>query len=143
MSSFVMIQEMSSPSSSVAVPPSTAGHLASPVIDTKSYPVNPASSIAIAVLESTVVVDPDVTTLPSTEIPKSSTPALPPLSLVTDLVSVIVGATSSFVIVQVFVSPTAIVPEHSIESVSVYPGSPVSATEYDPAIIVTDVPGAS
>ena len=55
--------------------------------------------------ESTLVVEPDVTVLPPTEMPKSSGPALPLLSLVTDLVSVIDAVVSSLVIVHEMFSP--------------------------------------
>ena len=48
---------------------------------------------------------------------KSLTPSVPPSSLTTVFTSVSVGAWSSLVIVQVFDSPTAIVPEQSADSV--------------------------
>src|SRR5439155_10313360 len=50
---------------------------------------------------------------------------------------------SSFVIVQVFCSPAAIVPPQSAESEAVYPdGPPVSATPYVPAASKRVVPAA-
>jgi len=70
--------------------------------------------------------------------------AVPPLSLITCLITVRVGVSSSFVIVQVADSPSASVPEQLAPIVLVYPdGPPDSSTEYVPASTVMVVPGDS
>ena len=57
--------------------------------------------------ESTSVASPDVTPTASIVRPKSLTPARPPLSLVTSLISVIDAVTSSFSMVHVMLSPSS------------------------------------
>ena len=67
--------------------------------------------------------------VPVTVIVQLSAEALPPLSFTTCLMTVsVVGGTSSFVITQVFVSLTAIVPVQSLERLFVYPAAATSST---------------
>ena len=107
LSSFVMVHVMSSPSSSVMVPPRLAGHFASPVIETNVYPVSCVSLIANGVLAAYSFGTPDSTAPPSTVSIKSSGNALPPLLFVGSLTMVSFGATSSFVMVHVMSSPSS------------------------------------
>jgi hypothetical protein len=70
--------------------------------------------------------------VPVTLIVKFAALAEPPLSFTTCLITwsvpVVGAATSSFVTVQVFVWPAAIVPVQSAEKLAVYPLGPVSVT---------------
>ena len=100
-SSFVIVQVMFSPSSSVTFPPRTVGHFASPVIDVKVYPASNVSLIANGLFESKEVTFPDCTNVPLTVNIKSSGTAFPPLSLITCLINVRFEPSSSLVIVQV------------------------------------------
>src|SRR5438309_8740326 len=71
--------------------------------------------------------------------------AVPPLSFTTCLTTVsvaMVGALSSLVIVQVFCSARASVPEQPTALVLVYPATEASSTLYVPALTVTSVPAA-
>src|SRR5919106_1595918 len=74
---------------------------------------------------------------------KFAATAVPPLSLTTCLITMSCGAMSSFVTVQVFVSPAAMVPLQSADRVAAYPDGPVSETLYGPGSRVTLVPGLS
>ena len=78
-----------------------------------------------------------------TVIAKSAAVLVPPLSLITCLmtVSVAVGAAmSSLMIVQVFVSPTPMLPPQPADRVLAYPVWVASSTLYEPALSVTAVP---
>ena len=55
--------------------------------------------------------------------------AVPPLMLTTCLITISFGAMSSFVTVQVFVSPTLIEPEQPAERLELYSVGPDSVTE--------------
>jgi hypothetical protein len=68
------------------------------------------------------------TLIPVTFILKSDAAAVPPLSLMTFLITVNVPGWSEFVTVHVFDSPMAIVPVQSDEKLSVYPAGPASPT---------------
>ena len=75
---------------SITVEPSAVRHR-SAVIDKKLYADVRASVSTIEVFELTLVITPDVTNVAQVDMPKSSGPALPPLLLITDLISVIVA----------------------------------------------------
>src|SRR5439155_11533483 len=83
--------------------------------------------------------------LPATVIIQLEASAVPPLSLTTCLITVrvaVVGALSSLVMVQVFGSPRASVPEQPTAPVLVYPATAASSTLYAPAVRRTSVPAA-
>src|SRR3989338_8804114 len=113
-SSFVIVHVTLSPSLSVTVPPSCVGQPV-PVMLTNWYPARPASSITYGVLENAMKTSPEMTGEPFIVMPKLLMPAVPPLLLVTFLTSVSVGATSSLIIVHIFVSPLVTVPVQSAE----------------------------
>jgi len=70
-----------------------------------AYPSRTSSDITIGVFAATMLLAPLTTSTASIAISKSSMVLSPPLSLVSSLVSVNVGATSSFVISQLTSEP--------------------------------------
>src|SRR6266571_1402445 len=108
----------------VFVVPMTAVPVQSALYDA-AYPDGPVSDTSYEPAFSPTVV-PDSAPwneageglVPVTDIVKSPATAVPPLSLTTCLMTISFGWTSLFVTVQVFVSPTAIVPEQSAEKLA-------------------------
>src|SRR3989338_1681752 len=104
----------------------------------------PPAPVPVTVCDpgETVTPTPFETAIPSMKSGKAPGPSEPLLLFMTFAitVSVAVVGTSLFVMVHVFVSPSAIVLEQSAEYVVRYPAGPVSETLYGPASAVISVP---
>src|SRR2546427_9808221 len=81
--------------------------------------------------------------LPVTVMVKFEARAVPPLSLMTCLITLRVAAWSLLVTVQVLVSPAAIDPVQSAERLEAEPSGPLAPTEEAPALMVTMVPASA
>src|SRR5207247_1946250 len=79
---------------------------------------------------------------PTTLMVKSAATAAPPLSLITCLMTMRTGETSSFVTVHVLVCPRAIKPTQSAEKLAEDPVGLDSPTPYKPSSRVTVVPAS-